>query len=78
MAIIDLTDPTVRARAIASGLVWSGPGAAQEAACKDIVEGKVPVPQYLPAAIRAHLIDLGMDPAKLASGQPVSDGAGPA
>lgn len=49
MSLINLADPAIRAEAIASGLVWSGPVAAQVAACRDIEAGRVPIdPDKLP------------------------------
>jgi hypothetical protein len=63
MAVTNLADPKVRAEAIASGLVWSGPAGAQEAACKDIASGRVPMPSYpLPAQAMARIHELNGAP----------------
>jgi hypothetical protein len=56
--IIDLRDPAIRAAAIETGLVWSGPHAAQVAAVLDIAGGRVerptyPMPDWAEAALAA-------------------------
>jgi hypothetical protein len=42
--VIDLTDPTLRAAAVETGLIWSGPIAAQVQAVVDMAAGRVAVP----------------------------------
>lgn len=73
MTFIDLTDPEVRAEAIRTGLVWSGPAGAQEAACEDIASGRVPTPSYLPERARRRIAELG----GTVSEDAMSDGRGP-
>ncbi len=75
MPIVDLSDPEVRADAIASGLVWSGPAGAQEAACQDIASGQVPVPGYLPESARARIMELTGKPLVMPGA--MSEGSGP-
>jgi len=47
--VMDLAIPAVRANAIRSGLVWSGPSGAVDAALEDLWAGRVPWPD--PATI---------------------------
>ena len=44
--VIDLGDPALRAAAIETGLIWSGPMAAQYAAILDIAKGRIDRPTY--------------------------------
>jgi hypothetical protein len=44
--IIDLSDITLRAGAIATGLIWSAPMGAQKQAVLDIASGHVERPEY--------------------------------
>lgn len=75
MSVIDLTDPAEMAKAIESGLIWSAPAGAQEAACRLIAEGKVPMPAYVSPEAERRIRELrGGD---LPSG-PLTTGSGPA
>jgi hypothetical protein len=49
MTVIDMTDPKERAKAMASGLIWSAPLGAIKAALEDVAAGHIAPPTYIPA-----------------------------
>lgn len=69
MPKIDLMDPEERRRAVEMGYIWSAPRAAVMHALRDIAEGLIPTPDYIPNEWIGEAAELGVTPA-----EPMSDG----
>lgn len=82
--VIVLRDPALRAAAIETGLIWSGPHAAQVAAVRDIASGRVDrpthaMPDWAQAALVAYETSESTPPADESPGprQPRAHGRPP-
>jgi hypothetical protein len=61
MTVIDLTDPEKRREAVEVGYIWSAPEAAIRHALRDIADGLIPEPDYVPPPWDALLSKLRRD-----------------
>lgn len=72
MTYIDMGDPKERAKAMASGLIWSAPQGAIIKALEEVAAGTIPPPTYIPPDFTALAREYGVEQAD------VPIGSGPA